>query len=159
MGHVTGVPYVAALAVARDLGARLRWPHEVVTEGGEPLARVCARAGYDDQGLFVACEISPSGGRDLDAAALEGAARTGVDAWASDVAAGRAKAGPLAPILGDYFDALLGMGEKVEVVRAGRVLAEGTLAGADVWGRATVLTRDGAQQLELAPEQAGLRWV
>lgn len=159
MGHVTGVPYVAALAAARELGARLRWPHEVVAEDGEPLARVGARAGYDDEGLFVTCEIAPSGEKDLDAAALERAAREGVDAWVADVASGHAAAGPLAPVLGDYFDVLLGMGERVEVVRGGRAIGRGTLAGVDVWGRATVRLEDGAQELEIAPEQAMLRWL
>ena len=159
MGHVTGVPYVAALAVARELGARLRWPHEVVDEAGEPVARVRGRAGYDDEGMFVTCEIAPAAERDLDAAALEVAARAGVDAWAADVSAGRAVAGPLAPVLGDYFDVLLGMGEGAEVLRGGRVIGRGTLAGVDVWGRATVRLEDGAQELEIAPEQARLRWL
>ena len=159
MGHVTGVPFVVALAVARELGARLRWPHEVVDKDGEPVALVRGRAGYDDEGMFVTCQISPSGEKDLDAAALEGAARAGVTAWGAAVSAGRAAAGPLAPVLSDYFDALLGMGEKVEVVRAGRVLARGALVGVDVWGRATVRLDDGAQELEIAPEQADLRPV
>lgn len=159
MGHVTGVPYVAALAVARELGGRLRWPHEVVGADGEPLARVRARAGYDEDGVFVACEVAPSGKKDLEAEVLEAAARAGVDAWAADVAAGRAAAGPLAPVLGDYFDALLGTGEDVEVVRGGRTIGRGTLAGVDVWGRATVRLEDGARELEIAPEQAILRWL
>ena len=64
--------------------------------------------------------------------------------------------GPLAPVLSDYFDALFGMGEAVEVLRAGRVVAEGTLVAVDVWGRATVRLADG-RELELAPEQAELR--
>ena len=60
-------------------------------------------------------------------------------------------------MLGNYFDALLGMGGAVEVVRAGCVIARGTLAGVDVWGRATVRLDNGTQELELAPEQAELR--
>lgn len=158
MGLVTGVPYVAVLGVARELGARLRWPHLVVDEKGEPLAALRARAGYDDEGVFVSCDIVPAGEGELDAAALERAARGAVDAWAAEVRAGRAAAGPLAPVLGDYFDALLGMGEPVEVVRAGRVLGRGRLAGVDVWGRATVRLDDG-RELEVAPEQAELRAV
>ena len=157
MGHVTGVPFVVALAVARELGARLRWPHEVVDKGGESIALVRGRAGYDDEGMFVTCQIAPSGEKDLDAAPLKAAARAGAAAWEADISAGRAAAGPLAPVLGDYFDALLDMGGEVEVVRAGRVLARGTLAGVDVWGRATVRLDDGAQELEIAPEQAELR--
>ena len=159
MGHVTGVPFVATLAVAEALGARVSWPYDVLSAEGEPLARVGSRAGYDDEGLFVTCDIVPSGEKDLDVAALERAARDRVDAWADDVAAGRAAAGPLAPALSDYFDVLLGMGESYEVMRGGRAIARGTLVGIDVWGRATVRLEDGAQELEIAPEQARLRAV
>ncbi|MDM8270751.1 hypothetical protein [Thermophilibacter provencensis] len=159
MGHVTGVPFVVALGVAESLDARLGWPYEVLRAPGEPLAHVRARAGYDDEGVFVACDVVSQGEKDLDAAALEAAARARVDAWAADVAAGRAAAGPLAPVLGTYFDALLGMGETCEVVRAGRVIARGELAGVDVWGRATVRLENGTQELEIAPEQAELRPV
>lgn len=159
MGHVTGVPFVCALAVARALGGRVRWPYDVVSAEGAPLAAVRGRAGYDDDGIYVACEVAPADGAALDAAALESAARDAVGAWGSDVAAGRAAAGPLAPVLGDYFDALLGTGEDVEVVRGGRVIGRGTLAGVDVWGRATVRLDGGVQELEIAPEQATLRWL
>ncbi len=159
MGHMTGVPHVCALGVARELGARVRWPHEVVGRDGEPLVSVDARAGYDDEGVFVRCDLAWDAERGLDAAALERAARAGVDAWAADVAGGRAAAGPLAPVLSDYFDALLGMGEEVEVLRGGRVIGEGTLVAVDVWGRATVRLANGAQELEIAPEQARLRYV
>lgn len=158
MGHVTGVPYVVALAVAHELGARVRWPHEVVTTSGGPLVSVDARAGYDE-GVFVRCDLVWEDEKGLDAAALERVAGDGVDAWADDVATGRAAAGPLAPVLSDYFDALLGMGEKVEVLRGGRVIGEGALVAVDVWGRATVRLKGGAQELEVAPEQARLRYV
>lgn len=163
MGFVTGAPYVAALAVACELGARVAWPHEVVTAAGEPLVSVDAHAGYDDEGVFVRCDLSweaekdlGSGGR-LDSAALERAVEGAVSAWEEAHAAGRCAAGPLASVLGDYFDVLLGMGEAVEVLRGGRVIGRGELAGVDVWGRATVRLEGGAQELEIAPEQARLR--
>ena len=159
MGHVTGVPHVCALGVARELGARVRWPHEVVTASGEPLVSVDARAGYDDEGVFVRCDLAWDAERGFDAAALERAASEAVGAWAQGVAEGRAAAGPLAPVLSDYFDALLGMGEQVEVLRGERVIGEGTLVAVDVWGRATVRLANGAQELEIAPEQARLRYV
>ena len=159
MGHVTGAPYVVALAVARELGGRVRWPHEVVTASGEPLVSVDARAGYDGEGVFVRCDLVWDAERGFDAAALERVAGEAVDAWAADVAAGRAAAGPLAPVLSDYFDVLLGMGEKVEVLRGGRVIGEGELSAVDVWGRATVRLEGGAQELAVAPEQARLRYV
>lgn len=159
MGHVTGVPHVCALGVARELGARVRWPHEVVTASGEPLVSVDARAGYDDEGVFVRCDLAWDAERGFDAAVLERAASEAVGAWVQGVAEGRAAAGPLAPVLSDYFDALLGMGEQVEVLRGDRVIGEGTLVAVDVWGRATVRLANGTQELEVAPEQARLRYV
>ena len=156
MGFVTGVPYVCSLGVARQLGARLSWPHGVVSAEGEPLVYVDARAGYDDEGVFVRCTLSWDAEKNLDVAELERFAAEGADAWESAYAAGRGAAGPLASVLGDYFDVLLGMGEEVEVLRGGRAVGRGTLAGVDVWGRATVRLTDG-QELELAPEQARLR--
>ena len=159
MGFVTGVPYVCALALAHELGARVAWPHEVVTGAGDELVSVEARAGYDDEGVFVRCDLTWEGEKDLDAAALERVAAEGVAAWEGGYAAGRGVAGPLASVLGDYFDVLLGMGEKVEVLRGGRVIGRGTLAGVDVWGRATVRLEDGSRELEIAPEQARLRAV
>lgn len=159
MGFVGGVPYVAALGAARELGGRVSWPHAVVTGEGEPLVFVDARAGYDDEGVFVRCDLTWDAEKNLDANALERAVEDAVISWADAYAAGRAAAGPLAPVLGDYFDVLLGMGEKVEVLRGNRVIGRGALAGVDVWGRATVRLDNGAQELEVAPEQARLRWV
>ena len=158
MGYVTGVPFVVALGVAGALGARVAWPHEIVRPDGERLASVRARAGYDDEGVYVACDIVPRDEKDLDAEVVSRAAREAVGAWADSVVAGRAAAGPLAPVLSDYFDALIAMGGAVEVLRAGRVVAEGALVAVDVWGRATVRLSDG-RELELAPEQAELRRI
>lgn len=153
MGHVVGTPFVVALGAAEALGARVAWPHGVASADGAPLLEVRTRAGYDDDGLFVACDLAGEGASPQ----LADAVCARVDAWASDVAAGRAAAGPLAPVLSDYFDACALMGAPVEVLYPnGRVAARGTLAGVDVWGRATVRLEDG-RELELAPEQASLR--
>lgn len=159
MGYVTGTPFVCALAIARALGGRMTWPYGIVTGEGTPLAVVRGRAGYDDEGIYVACEVAPAEDDALDGVSVERIARDAVEAWTADVGTGRAAAGPLAPVLGDYFEALLGMGEPVEVVRGGRVIARGVLAGVDVWGRATVRLDNGTQELEVAPEQAELRLV
>ena len=158
MGFAGGVPYVCALGVARALGARVAWPYAVVGAEGEPLVEVGARAGYDDEGVFVRCDLTWEAEKDLDADALERAAAEAVAAWEEAYAAGRGVAGPLASVLSDYFDVLHGMGGAVEVLRGGRVVARGTLAGVDVWARATVRLPDG-RELELAPEQARLRVV
>ena len=57
MGFIDGVPFVAALGAAEAMGARVAWPHDVVGEHGEPLAHVATRAGYDDEGIYVTCEL------------------------------------------------------------------------------------------------------
>lgn len=159
MGHFVAIPFACALAASEALGGRVSWPYGVTDANGLSLARVRARAGYDEQGVYATCDLL------LDAASAAGeegletvanAVRERVKRWEADVRAGRAAAGPLAPFLGGYFDALEGMGGRVEVIRAGRVVARGTLAGVDVWGRATVSV-DGGGQVEVAPEQAELR--
>lgn len=156
MGHFVGVPFVCALAAAEGVEARIRWPYEVVGEDGSALVRVRCRAGYDEGGMYAACDLDLAPG--VDPEALEARVRGRVEAWSDAVSAGRAAAGPLAPVLGDFFDLLLGMGEESEVVRGGRAVARGTLAGVDVWGRATVRLPDG-RELECAPEQVALRPV
>lgn len=152
MGFIDGVPFVAALGAAEALGAKVAWPHAVVGEGGEVLVTVRARAGYDDQGLYAAVELSGPG---ADEAAADGAASR-VEAWGEAVAAG-SKAGPLAAILNDYFDACALMGKPAEVVRRdGSVACKGYLAGMDIWGKATVKLADG-REVEVAPNQAAIR--
>lgn len=81
------------------------------------------------------------------------------DAWAADVNAGRAVAGPLAPILSDYFDALPLIGHDVRVVYPnGNVMGLGTFLGVDVWGRADVRMGSG-KEVTLSSEQASLRAI
>lgn len=80
-----------------------------------------------------------------------------VDAWAEAVNSGRAAAGPLAPILSEYFDALPLMGREVNVVYPnGNVAATGTFCAVDVWGRATVRL-EGGKELVISSEQASIR--
>ena len=136
MGFIDGVPFVAALGAAEAMGAHVAWPHDVVGDAGAPLAHVATRAGSDDAAM--------------DAAAAR------VDAWAEAVAAG-SKAGPLAAVLEDYFDACLLMNKPVEVVRRdGTIACKGRLAGIDIWGRVTVKLLDG-REVEIAPGQASVR--
>lgn len=151
MGFIDGTPFVAALGVAESLGAHVAWPHAVVDEKGGLLARVSTRAGYDDEGIYVTLELEGDAATD---AAVDAAAEK-VDAWARAVAAG-SKAGPLAAVLEDYFDACLLMGAPAKVVRRdGSVACEGTLAGMDIWGRVTVKLADG-REVEVAPGQASV---
>ena len=96
----------------------------------------------------------------LDFGALAERLRAGIqsacDEWAGQVAAGRAKAGPLAPFLSEYFDccALLGH-QVVALTPQGRELCRGVFSAVDVWGRATVHA-DG-RDVEFSAEQVSLR--
>lgn len=91
------------------------------------------------------------------AAALRSRICAAVDDWARQVRAGGALAGPLAPVLNEYFDAVPLLGHPVGVYApTGERVATGMFAGVDCWGRATVRLADG-QTVEYAAEQASLR--
>lgn len=71
--------------------------------------------------------------------------------------AGRTVAGPLAPILDEYFDTMPAVGRLMDAVMPdGRSMATGTFAGMDVWGRAILVTKDG-EEVSISAEQASLR--
>ena len=151
MGFIDGTTFVASLGAAESLGAHVAWPNAVVDADGAELVRVTCRAGYDDEGIYVTCELDGDAATD----AVVDAVVARVDAWGDAVAAG-SKAGPLAAVLEEYFDACLLMGRAVRVVRRdGSVACEGTLAGMDIWGRVTVKLDDG-REVEIAPGQASV---
>ena len=80
-----------------------------------------------------------------------------VDEWAAGIASAGKAATPLGPVLNELFDRMPLMGQPIEVVYPnGNVALRGTLAGMDVWGRATVRNELGAE-LDIAPEQARIR--
>ena len=63
----------------------------------------------------------------------------------------------MAPVLSEYFDLVALMGKPAEAVYPnGNVMARGTFAGVDIWGRATLVTADG-HEVEFSPEQARIR--
>lgn len=162
MGAYHGLGYVCVLGAVRALSAAgcdagIGWPFDIVdTASGEVLARVRVQAGYDE-GMFATCEVALPGHLDDAAQAVAAGIEAEVAAWAEQVRAGRAKAGPLAPVLSDYFDLMPLLGQRVEAVYPnGNVMARGTFAGIDIWGRATLHT-DAGQELESAPEQASIR--
>lgn len=77
--------------------------------------------------------------------------------WEAAVRAGRAKAGPLAPILSEYFDSVPMLGRQVVALSPeGMEICRGVLSAIDAWGRVTVHMASG-QDVELAAEQASLR--
>lgn len=80
-----------------------------------------------------------------------------VDAWAADVRAGLAQAGPLAPVLDEYFDACPLLGRQVRVLSPeGALMGTGVFAGLDCWGRATVRLNDG-REVVYTSEMVSLR--
>ena len=96
-------------------------------------------------------------GFDELAQAIRDAVVARADAWAAAVNSGHAVAGPLAPVLSEYFDALPLMGARVDVVYPnGNVAATGDFVAVDVWGRATVRLEDG-REVVVSSEQASLR--
>ena len=96
-------------------------------------------------------------GFDELAQAIRDAVVARADAWAAAVNSGHAVAGPLAPVLSEYFDALPLMGARVDVVYPnGNVAATGDFVAVDVWGRATVRLGDG-REVVVSSEQASLR--
>lgn len=165
MPFLTGVPYAAALGVADALeglgatGVGVAWPHDVCGPEGV-MATVRTTAGYGE-GMFVVCHVALAGVTPETADALAEAVAAGimaqVDAWAAGIASAARAATPLGPVLNELFDRMPLMGKSIEVVYPnGNVAMRGTLAGMDVWGRATVKNEFG-RELEIAPEQARIR--
>jgi BirA family biotin operon repressor/biotin-[acetyl-CoA-carboxylase] ligase len=162
MGAYHGLGYVCALGAAEALrdaerSVGIGWPFALVDAAtGDVVARVRTNAGYDE-GMFARVEVVAEDGFAADEEALEAGIRGRVDGWAAEVAAGRAQAGPLAPILSDYFDLVPLLGHEAEAVYPnGNVMTRGTFGGIDVWGRAILISESG-RELTLAPEQATLR--
>ena len=163
MGAYHGIGYVCVLGAVEALreqgvDAGIAWPFGIVDVGsGQQLASLRVRAGYDE-GMFASCELlAQEDLPDMDEAALAAGIEQCVAAWAEQVRAGRAQAGPLAPILSTYFDYVPLLGRPAEAVYPnGNVMARGLFVGIDVWGRATLRIESG-RELEFAPEQASLR--
>ncbi|MBP3883890.1 MAG: hypothetical protein J6D54_02980 [Olsenella sp.] len=179
MQMFTCIPAVSAIGACRSLrdagvdGASIAWPANISLDG-ESLVRISAHAGYEE-GMFADVELTwlPEEGEillnraqdvsvaSLDweglAPALSDAVRRACDEWASGLRRARVVAGPLAPLLDDYFGLLEIANQPVEVVYPnGRLAARGVLCGMDVWGRASVRTASG-KVLDISPEQASIR--
>lgn len=171
MGAFQALGYVCAMGVVeglREAGigfAAVGWPYEVVDgRTDQPLCTLELHAGYRG-GMFATCTVR--GARQIDllrslsdeelAAAIEGGMTARVASWEAAIAAGGGAAGPLAPLLSEYFDlvALLGR-PAVAVYPNGNEMARGRFAGVDIWGRATLVT-DAGEEIEFAPERAGIR--
>lgn len=104
----------------------------------EALARTCLEELVDDPSGLPAFE-------DI-AALLRRRIVARVDAWDLACRQGRAQAGPLAPILNEYFDRCPLLGHRVRALSPeGDLVCTGYFAGLDCWGRATIRRDDGAE--------------
>lgn len=132
------------------IGVNLERP---VLEGDMGSVNPLAPAGIAD--AMVEGAVTP--GFDELAQAIRDAVVARANAWAAAVNSGHAVAGPLAPVLSEYFDALPLMGARVDVVYPnGNVAATGDFVAVDVWGRATVRLEEG-REVVVSSEQASLR--
>jgi BirA family biotin operon repressor/biotin-[acetyl-CoA-carboxylase] ligase len=144
--------------------AGIGWPQDVVdTRTYRELFALRMHAGYD-KGMFGSCTVVA--GRQIDlfrdmdddvlAQALDEGIRARVALWEEQIVAGAGKAGPLAPVLSEYFDLVPLLGQPAAAVYPnGNEMARGRFAGVDIWGRATLVTDDG-RELEFSPEQASV---
>jgi len=171
MGAFHALGYVCAMGAAeglRDAGvtfAAIGWPQDVVdARTYRPLMQLRMHAGYD-KGMFATCTVTAAQQiallRDVDDEQLVQALEQGINArvasWESQIAAGAGAAGPLAPVLSEYFDLVPLLGQPAKAVYPnGNEMAHGTFAGVDIWGRATLVTAEG-KEIEFSPEQAGIR--
>ena len=115
-----------------------------------------AVAGAADGDAPADAGVSPLADPVVVAPQLAAAILARIDAWAAALADNRAVAGPLAPVLGEYFDMVPALGHRAAAVSPnGHPLAIGTFAGVDVWGRATIKTT--VDEREFAPEVARIR--
>lgn len=108
------------------------------TQSPEALARTCLEELVDDPSGLPAFE-------DI-AELLRRRIVARVDAWDLACRQGRAQAGPLAPILNEYFDCCPLLGHRVRALSPeGDLVCTGYFSGLDCWGRATIRRDDGAE--------------
>ena len=143
-------PYAVCGVGVNVAPAEMR-PGEVASAPASPeaLARTCLERLVADPARLPGFDVLAEGLRSHIVAR--------VDAWAAAYRQGRAQAGPMAPILDEYFDACPLLGHQVRALSPeGELLATGVFAGLDCWGRATVHTCDGADVVYTS-EMASLR--
>lgn len=167
MDALVGTASTPGLGLAGKVG--IEWPSNIVCSAPAfetPFARVSVNGGAGAAGMFGAVTVdieraalSELGVDVADEAlveALSAAVLTRVDAWAVVANTSQGAAGPLAPVLGEYFDMVPLLGRQVAAVSPnGLPLAVGVFAGLDIWGRATIKTDAGEQ--EFPPEAVRIR--
>lgn len=135
---VCGVGVNVAPAMADSAPQAQATPEADAVPSPEALARTCLEEVVDDPSKLPAFE-------DI-AELLRRRIVARVDAWDLACRQGRAQAGPLAPILNEYFDCCPLLGRRVRAISPeGDLVCTGYFAGLDCWGRATVKRDDGAE--------------
>ena len=167
MDALAGTAATPGLGLAGKVG--IRWPSDIVC--GAPafetsLAHVAVNGGAGAAGMFAAVtvdveraalgELGVDMADEVLAEALAAAVLARVDAWAIAANTSQGAAGPLAPVLGEYFDMVPLLGRQVAAVSPnGLPLAVDVFAGLDIWGRATIETDAGER--EFPPEAVRIR--
>ena len=135
---VCGVGVNVAPAMADSAPQAQATPEADAVPSPEALARTCLEELVEDPSKLPAFE-------DI-AELLRRRIVARVDAWDLACRQGRAQAGPLAPILNEYFDCCPLLGHRVRALSPeGELVCTGYFAGLDCWGRATVRRDDGAE--------------
>ena len=135
---VCGVGVNVATAMADTAPQAQATPETDAVPSPEALARTCLEELVEDPSKLPAFE-------DI-AELLRRRIVARVDAWDLACRQGRAQAGPLAPILNEYFDYCPLLGHRVRALSSeGELVCTGYFAGLDCWGRATVRRDDGAE--------------
>ena len=135
---VCGVGVNVAPAMADSAPQAQATPEADAVPSPEALARTCLEELVEDPSKLPAFE-------DI-AELLRRRIVARVDAWDLACRQGRAQAGPLAPILNEYFDCCPLLGHRVRALSPeGELVCTGYFAGLDCWGRATVRRDDGVE--------------
>ena len=135
---VCGVGVNVATAMTGTVSQAQVTPEANAVPSPEALARTCLEELVEDPSKLPAFE-------DI-AELLRRRIVARVDAWDLACRQGRAQAGPLAPILNEYFDCCPLLGHRVRALSPeGELVCTGYFAGLDCWGRATVRRDDGAE--------------
>ena len=135
---VCGVGVNVATAMTDTASQAQATPGAADVPSPEALARTCLEELVEDPSKLPAFE-------DI-AELLRRRIVARVDAWDLACRQGRAQAGPLAPILNEYFDCCPLLGHRVRALSPkGELVCTGYFAGLDCWGRATVRRDDGVE--------------
>lgn len=162
MSYVPAVPYVVALGVCQFLRAAddnfgICWPYDICYKG-QVVASIKATAGYQE-GMFAVVSVvadakalssvfDVADNKELLAKKVSELIVQSVGTWEQQVKHAQSFAGPIALILGDYFDMVPLLGQQVnKVYPGGNVALTARFGGIDVWGHAILVDENGKEIL------------